>query len=98
VLEVVDFKELVLWLCNKFDSKRRVIQIQGESLISLAPLVFRRMLRLPNPTMTLKNVEVDDFIKSHSRGIKFLEIFLISPTRDVNVTHVEVRSLKYPYK
>jgi hypothetical protein len=42
--EVVDFKELVLWCADKFDTERRIIQIQGKPLISLAPSVFRRML------------------------------------------------------
>jgi hypothetical protein len=56
------------------------------------------MLRLPDPTLTFKNVEVDDFLKAHSGGMEFLERFLTSPTSDANATQVEVCSLKYPYK
>jgi hypothetical protein len=44
VPEVEDFKELVLWCTDKFDTERRIIQIQGKPPISLSPSVFRRML------------------------------------------------------
>jgi hypothetical protein len=60
--------------------------------------MFRRMLRLLDPTLTFKNVEADEFLKFHNGGMEFLEIFLTSPTSDANATQVEVCSLKYPYK
>jgi hypothetical protein len=52
--EVSDFKELVLWCTNKFNNEKRIIQLQGRTPVSLAPTIFRRMLRLPEPTMTFK--------------------------------------------
>jgi hypothetical protein len=69
VSEVADFKELVLLCTKKIDTEGRVIQIQGKPSISLAPLVFKRMLRLTDPTLTFKNVEVDDFLKDHNKGM-----------------------------
>jgi hypothetical protein len=44
VPEVTDFKELVLWCVDKFDTEKRIIQVQGKQPISLAPSVFTRML------------------------------------------------------
>jgi hypothetical protein len=60
--------------------------------------MFRRMLRLPYPTLTLKKLEVDYFLKVHDGGMKFRKIFLTSPTSDDNAIQVEVCSSKYPYK
>jgi len=62
-------KELLLYCDDKFETERRMIKIQGKPSISLPPSVFRRMLRLPNPTLIFKNVKVDDFIKVHDRGM-----------------------------
>jgi hypothetical protein len=61
VLEVFDFKELISWCIDKFDKNQRIIQLQGESPISLAPSVFKRMLRLPEPTMNFKGDEAKYF-------------------------------------
>jgi hypothetical protein len=44
VLEVMDFRELVLWCADKFDTERRIIQVQGKKTISLAPSIFIRIL------------------------------------------------------
>jgi hypothetical protein len=51
VPEVTYFKELVQWCADKFNSEKRIIQLQGQQPISLAPSVFTRMLRLPTSTM-----------------------------------------------
>jgi hypothetical protein len=32
-----DFKELISWCIDKFDKNQRIIQLQGESPISLSP-------------------------------------------------------------
>jgi hypothetical protein len=44
VPEVAEFKEMVLWCVDKFDTERRIVQIQGNLLIYLSPSMFRRML------------------------------------------------------
>jgi hypothetical protein len=44
VPEVTDFRELVQWCANKFNSEKRIIQLQGQQPISLAPSIFSRML------------------------------------------------------
>jgi hypothetical protein len=45
--QVSYFKELILWCVDKFNNKKRIIQLQGKSPISLAPTIFRRIIRLP---------------------------------------------------
>jgi hypothetical protein len=59
--EVYDFKELISWCIDKFDKNQRIIQLQGESPISLAPSVFKKMLRLLEPTMIFKGDEAKEF-------------------------------------
>jgi hypothetical protein len=49
VPEVTDFRELVQWCVDKFNSEKRIIQLQGQQPISLAPSVFTRMLFSPYP-------------------------------------------------
>jgi hypothetical protein len=78
--------------------REELFRYKGKSSISLAPLVFKIMLILPDPTLTFKNVEVDDFLKYHDGGMELLEMFITSSTSDANDTQVEVCSLKYPYK
>jgi hypothetical protein len=58
VPEVYDFKELISWCIDKFDKEQRIIQLQGESPISLAPSTFKRMFRLPEPTMIFKSMKL----------------------------------------
>jgi hypothetical protein len=46
---------------DKYDKDRRIIQLQGESPISLAPSIFKKMLKLPKPTITFKGDEAKNF-------------------------------------
>jgi len=59
--EVSDFKELILWCIDNFNDEKRIIHLQGKTLISLAPMVFRRMPRLPKPTTIFKISEANAF-------------------------------------
>jgi hypothetical protein len=54
VPEVFGCKELVAWCIEKYVSSQRIIQLQDRSPISLSPQVFRKMLKLPDPTLTFK--------------------------------------------
>jgi hypothetical protein len=60
--------------------------------------MFRRILRLYEPTLTFKNSEYDEFLEANNEGMELLERFLTSLTSDANATQVEVCSLRYPYK
>jgi hypothetical protein len=78
--EVSYFKELILWCIDNFNNEKRIIQLQGKTPISLAPTVFRRMLRLPEPTMTFKSSEEDAFLKANHGGSNILDSFLLKPS------------------
>jgi hypothetical protein len=93
------FKELILLCVDNFNNEKRIIQLQGKTPISLAPTIFRRMLRLPEPTTTFKSLEEDAFLKANHGGMKILDNFLLNSLEySENSTHIEVCSLKYPYK
>jgi len=76
VHEVAYFKDLVLWCTNKFDTNKRIIQMQRKPPISLSPSFFKRMSRLPNPTMLFKNEEADKFLKDHQGEVELLDNYL----------------------
>ena len=80
VPKVYDFKELISQCIDKFDNEQRIIQLQEESPISLAPLIFKRMFRLPKRTMIFKSAEVDDLLKMKKGGFKLLRNYLEDPT------------------
>jgi hypothetical protein len=80
VPEVYDFKELILCYVDKFDKERRIIQLQGESPISLAPSIFKRMFRLLEPTVVFKSAEAEDFLKTKKGGFKLLQDYLEDST------------------
>jgi hypothetical protein len=63
VPKVIDFKELIQWCTKKFNSENRIVQLQGKQPISLAPLVFTRILHLPKPTIRFKGEEDNGFLK-----------------------------------
>jgi hypothetical protein len=44
ILEVTYFKEVVQWCADKFNYEKIMIQLQGKQSISLARLVFSRIL------------------------------------------------------
>jgi len=97
--EVSYFKDLVLCCVDHFNNDKRIIQLQGKMPISMAPTVFRRMLRIPKPTTKFESSEVDTFLKANHRGTKILENFIFKPSNYFeNSTHIEVCSFKYTYK
>jgi hypothetical protein len=79
--------------------KRGLFSCRGRLLFLLAPTMFRRMLRLLEPTTIFKSSEADAFLKANHGGTKILDNFLLKPLEySENSTHIEVCSLKYPYK
>jgi hypothetical protein len=98
-LEVFDSREIVSWCVDKFDQNRRMIQLQGESLISLSPSVFKRMLKLLEPTITFKGDEARSFLKEKYSGLELLQEYLEDPTTmPQDISNIQVSSLKNPYR
>jgi hypothetical protein len=98
VREVIDFRELVQWCFDKFNSEKIIIQLQGQQPISLAPSVFSRMLRLPSSTVQFKSEEANEFLKQHKGGKNYLSNYLVDPSNNPSVSKIEVSTLKYPYR
>jgi hypothetical protein len=53
-----------------------MIQLEDHSHVSLSPQVFRKMLRLPEPTLTFKGEDCKDFLKKHDNNLDLLPEFL----------------------
>lgn len=68
---------LILWCAKCFDVARRVIWIGDTAItpIILNPLMFLIVLRLPNPNIGFKIVEVDAFIANHGGPKRLLVHF-----------------------
>jgi hypothetical protein len=99
VPEVFDCKEVISWCVDKFIQSRRVIQLHSESPISLAPSVFRKMLKLPEPTITFKGDEARNFLKEKNNGLELLQEYLEDPTTmPEDISRIQVNSLKNPYR
>jgi hypothetical protein len=99
VPEVFDCKELVAWCVEKYVPSQRIIQLQDHSLISLSPQVFRKMLKLPEPTLTFKGEDCRDFLKKHNNGLDLLPEYLENPASiPEDITRIQVESFKNPYR
>jgi hypothetical protein len=99
VPEVSYFKKLILWCVENFNSEKRINQLQGKTLIYLAPKIFIRILRLLESTMTFKSSEANAFLKANHGGMKILDNLILKLLDySKNSTHIELCSLKYPYK
>jgi hypothetical protein len=99
VPEVFDATELVIWCTDNYEKNQRIIQLQGQSLISLVPSTFSRMLRLPEPTMTFKAEEAKDFMKSRNGGWDLLPQYLEDPTTmPEDISTIQVSQLRKPYQ
>jgi hypothetical protein len=80
VPELFDATKIVIWCTYNYKKNQRIIQLWGQSMISLAPSTFNIMLRLPKPTMTFKAKEAKDFIKARNNGWDLLPQYLEDPT------------------
>jgi hypothetical protein len=43
--------QMVVWCTDNYEKDQRISQLHGQSLISLVPSTFNRMLKLSSPTM-----------------------------------------------
>jgi hypothetical protein len=99
VLEVFYAKEIVMWCIDKFDKNQRIIQLQGESPISLSPSTFKKMFRLPEPMMNFKGDEAKYFSKDKNGGWDLLQQYLEDLTIILEyLSTIQVSLLKYPTK
>jgi len=94
-----DSKELVSWCMDKYDKNQRIIQLQGESPISLAPSVFNKMLKFPDLTITFKGYEAKSFLKERNNGLELLQEYLEDPKmKPEYLSNIQVSLLKNLYR
>jgi len=59
-------REIVYWCVDKCDQNQRIIQLQGESLVSLSLSIFKKMLKIPKPTIMFKGDKARSFLKERN--------------------------------
>jgi hypothetical protein len=79
VPEVFECKEVVSWCIKRYISSQRIIPLRDKSHVSLSPQVFRKMLRLSEPTLTFRGEDCKEFLKKHDNGLDLLPELLEDP-------------------
>ena len=79
--EVFDCKEVVSWCVEKHIPSQRIIPLHDHSLVFLSPQVFRKMLKLQEPTLTFKGQDCKQFLEKHDNGLEILTDFLEDSTK-----------------
>jgi hypothetical protein len=99
VPKVFDCKELVAWCAKRYIPSQQIIQLREHSPVSLSPQVFRKMLRLPEPTLNFRGEYCREFLKNHDNGLnllpKFLENLAAVPE---DITRLQVGAFKNPFQ
>jgi hypothetical protein len=99
VPEVFDCKEVVSWCAEKYISSQRIIPLRDHSPVSLSPQVFRKMLRLSEPTLTFRGQDCKQFLEKHDNGLDLLPEFLEDPTTvPEDITKLQVSSFRNPFR
>jgi hypothetical protein len=95
VPEIFYYKELFTWCTKRYIPSQHIIQLWYHSLVSLSPQVFRKMLRLPEPTLTFKCEDCKELLKKHDNGLDLLPEFLENPVIiPEDITRFQVGSFK----
>jgi hypothetical protein len=93
VTKVFDYKELVSWCTEKYIPSQWMIQLHDYSPVILSPQVFRKMLKLPEPTLTFKGEDCRDLLKKHDNSLNILLEVLENPMtilEDINILQVSL--------
>jgi hypothetical protein len=98
VPKIFDCKEVVSWCAEKYIPGQRIIPLRNHSLVSLSPQVFRKMLKLSEPTLTFKGQDCKQFLEKHDNGLDILIDFLEDPTTvPKDITRLQVSSFRNPF-
>jgi hypothetical protein len=91
--------KLVSRCVGKYDKNQRIIQLQGQSPISLAPSTFNKMFRLVEPMMNFKVNEAKEFLKTGNGGWDLLQQYLeYMVTMKEDLSTIKVSQLRKPYQ
>jgi hypothetical protein len=99
VPEVFYYKDIFTWCVDKFVENQRTVTLWNGSPISLARTVFKKLLKLPDLTLTYKGDKARTFIKGRNNGIDLLQEYLQDPAAmPQDLFRIQVSSLKDPYQ
>jgi hypothetical protein len=99
VPEVFDCKYLIAWCMDKCVLIQRIIQLQVHSLVSLSLQVFRKVLKIPEPTLIFKGEDCKDLFKRHNNGLDLFHEYLENPVSiPEDITRIQVDSFKNPFR
>jgi len=91
-------KEILTWCVENFVSNWRTIPLHNGSPISLAPTVFKKLLKLLELTLTYKADGARTFLNGTNNGIELQE-YLQDPTvMPQYLSRIQVSSLKDTYR
>jgi hypothetical protein len=97
--EVFDCKEVVSWCVEKYVSSQIIIPLHDHSPVSLSPQVFRKMLKLSEPTLTFGGQDCKQFLENHDNGLDLLPEFLEDLTTvPEDITKLQVNSFRNPFQ
>ena len=89
-------------MCAKhFDASRRTILVGDNTIppINLNPLMFQRMLRLPETNKELKLHEENDYLTNHGGPKRLLPYFINLLSRlKLNTSRFDIDVLKDPFR
>jgi hypothetical protein len=92
-------KEVISWCTEKYISSQRIIPLHDHSPVSFSPQVFRKMLRLSEPTLTFRGKYCKQFLKKHDNRLDLLPEFLEDPTSvPEDITNLQVSSFRNPFQ
>jgi hypothetical protein len=99
VPEVFVCKEVVYWCAEKYIPRQIIIPLCDHPLVSLSPQVFRKMLKLPEPTLAFRGQDCKKFLEKHENGLEILAEFLEDPTTVPEyITKLQVSSFRNPFR
>jgi hypothetical protein len=99
VPEVFDYKEVASWCTEKYIPSQRIIPLRDHSHVSLSPQVFRKMLKLSEPTLTFRGQDCKQFLEKHDNGLDILVKFLEDPTTvPEDIKKLQVSSFRNPFQ
>jgi hypothetical protein len=96
--EVFDCKEVVSWCAKKYIPRQRIIPLCDHSPVSLSAQVFRKMLKLSEPTLTFRGQDCKQFLEKHDNELDILADFLEDQTTvPEDITKLQVSSFRNPF-
>jgi hypothetical protein len=100
-VQAVSLKSLIVrrWSLGAPRDIFQAKELRDLSHVSLSPQVFRKMLRLSEPTLTSRGEDYKEFLKNHDNELDILPKFLEDPmTVPKDIIRLQVSSFRNPFR